>query len=212
MLASCLQTAKPGDRILLVGFGQGADAMVFEATEALAAYRQCRGVSGSLADGVATDSYLRLLSFGGGIDLEWGMRAEKNAKTALTEQYRSAGQIAGFVAGKCARCGTMQFPQLEYCVNQACRAPSSAFEDVPLVDEPCKVLTFTADWLSYHPAPPLYVGFVQFDNGARLLMEIVDVAPGGIDIGTRLRPVFRIKERDRVRGYNRYFWKTTPVT
>jgi 3-hydroxy-3-methylglutaryl CoA synthase len=211
MLASCLQSAKTGDKILLVGFGQGADAMVFEATEALEVYRQGRGVSGSLADGVATESYLRLLSFGGGIDLEWGMRAEKNVKTALTEQYRSAGQIAGFVAGKCESCGTVQFPQLEYCVNQACRAPSSAFKDVPLVDEPCKVLTFTADWLSYHPAPPLYVGFVQFDNGARLLMEIVDVGPEGIDIGTRLRTVFRIKERDKIRNYNRYFWKATPI-
>jgi 3-hydroxy-3-methylglutaryl CoA synthase/uncharacterized OB-fold protein len=211
LLASCLERARPGETILLVGFGQGADAMIFQATEALASYRRGRGVSGSVADGVATDSYLRLLSFGGGIDLEWGMRAEKNAKTALTEQYRSASQIAPFVAGRCARCRTMQFPQLEYCVNQACRAPAQDFEQVPLADEAFEVLTYTADWLSYHPAPPLYVGFVQFDNGARLLMEVVDVGPRGIDVGTRLRAVFRIKERDRVRGYNRYFWKATPV-
>jgi 3-hydroxy-3-methylglutaryl CoA synthase len=211
LLASCLENAKPSETILLVGFGQGADAMVFQATEALASYRRGRGVSGSLADGVATDSYLRLLSFAGGIELEWGMRAEKTAKTALTEQYRSASQIASFVAARCGRCGTMQFPQLEYCVNQACRAPAEMFEPVSLVDEAFEVLTYTADWLSYHPAPPLYVGFVQFDNGARLLMEVVDVGAAGIDVGTKLRAVFRIKERDRVRGYNRYFWKATPI-
>ena len=90
--------------------------------------------------------------------------------------------------------------------------PRRHFEQVPLADEPAKVLTITADWLSYHPSPPLYVGFVQFDNGARLLMESVDVGPAGIDVGTPLRMVFRIKEQDKVRGYARYFWKATPIS
>ena len=73
------------------------------------------------------------------------------------------------------------------------------------------MLTFTSDWLSYHPAPPLYVGFVQFDNGARMLLETVDVGPSGIDVGTPLRVTFRIKDIDHDRNYPRYFWKTTPV-
>jgi len=139
------------------------------------------------------------------------MRSEKNAKTALTEEYRSSGQIAGFNAGRCRACGTVQFPQLEYCVNPECHAPAAQFGQQSLKDAPASVLTYTADWLSYHPAPPLYVGFVQFDNGARLMMEIVDVGETGIEVGTPLRMVFRIKERDRARGYNRYFWKATPL-
>jgi uncharacterized OB-fold protein len=105
----------------------------------------------------------------------------------------------------------VQFPQLAYCVNPACTAPASQFEAVSLVDEPAKILTFTADWLTYHPAPPLYVGFVQFDNGARLLMETVDAPPNAVDVGVSLRMVFRIKERDNMRGFNRYFWKATPI-
>ena len=55
------------------------------------------------------------------------------------------------------------------------------------------------------------LAFDQFDNGARVLMEFVDVGEGGIDTGTPLRMVFRIKEQDRQRGYNRYFWKATPL-
>src|SRR3546814_8812266 len=74
-----------------------------------------------------------------------------------------------------------------------------------LIDEPAAVLTYTADWLSYHPAPPLYVGFVQYTNGARIMMEVVDVGPEGIEVGTPLKLTYRIKERDRTRGYNRYF-------
>jgi uncharacterized OB-fold protein len=151
-----------------------------------------------------------MLSFQGGIDCEWGMRAEKHIKTAPTEQHRSKEQIDGLVAGKCASCGTVQFPQLAYCVNPECVAPSSQFQPTSLVDEPAKVLTYTADWLSYYPSPPLYVGFAQFDNGARILTEIVDVGHGSIDVGTPLHMTYRIKDRDKVRGYNRYFWKATP--
>jgi len=209
MLAAALETAAPGDRILLVGFGQGADALIFQATDAIAEARPARGVAGSIADALPTDSYLRLLSFYGGIEMEWGMRSEKSAKTPLTEQYRSGYQLEGFNAGRCDACGTLQFPQLQYCVR--CQAPAERFAQVPLRDETATVLTSTADWLSYHPAPPLWVGFVEFPGGARVMMEMVDIGKGGIDTGARLRMVYRIKEKDRQRGYNRYFWKSTPI-
>jgi len=170
-----------------------------------------RGITGALADAQPHEGYLRMLSFEGGVELEWGMRAERPVKTALTEQYRSRDQIAAFTAGRCRRCGTVQFPQLAYCVDPACAAPREQFEPAGLADVPAKVLTHTADWLSYHPAPPLYVGFAQFDNGARLQMEMVDVGPGGIEVGTPLRMVYRIKDMDKARGYPRYFWKATPI-
>jgi uncharacterized OB-fold protein len=94
------------------------------------------------------------------------------------------------------------------CVRCGSTAPT---RDVPLSDEPARVATFTADWLMFYPAPPLYVGLVQFDNGARVLMEMVDVDPASFDVGTRLRMVYRVKEKDDLRHYNRYFWKAAPV-
>ncbi|VWX50189.1 3-oxoacyl-[acyl-carrier-protein] synthase III C-terminal domain-containing protein [Novosphingobium sp. 9U] len=208
MLARALETAEAGDRVLVISFGQGVDALVFEVTEAITQARPERGVAGSLANGLMTDSYLRMLSFQGGIEPEWGMRAEKSAKTALTEQYRTADQVEGFKAGHCGECGTIQFPQLQYCVN--CHAPKEQFDSVSLIDQPAKVMTHTADWLSYYPSPPLHGGFVQFDNGARLQMEMVDVGPEGLELGASLEMVFRVKEQDRQRGYNRYFWKAVP--
>ena len=210
MLAATLEKAQPGERILLIGFGQGADVLIFQATDAIAANRPARGVAGAIADALPTDSYLRMLSFYGGLDAEWGMRSEKNAKTALTEQYRSAYQMEGFNAGKCGSCGAVQFPQMQYCVQ--CHAPSENFSNISLKDQVAEVLTSTADWLSYHPSPPLWVGFVKFDNGARVLMEMVDIGKDGIDTGDKVRMVFRIKEKDRQRGYNRYFWKSTPLS
>lgn len=211
MLAHVLERAQPGEHILLVGFGQGCDALVLRVTDAIAQAKPRRGVSAALADKVETDAYLRLLANEGAIDLDWGMRAERPVKTALTEQYRSNEQISHFQAGKCRACGTIQFPQLPFCVNPACNAPSTQFDQVALADAKASVMTFTADWLSYHPAPPLYVGFVQFENAARLMMEIVDVGPAGLEVGTPLNMVFRIKDIDRLRNYPRYFWKATPA-
>lgn len=211
MLAEVLAVAKPGEKILLVGFGQGVDALLFEATS-LAGQPRGRGVAGAVADKLVTRDYLRMLSFYDRVALEWGMRGEKSGKAALTEQYRVSDQLDSFTGGKCSKCGTVQFPILAYCVNAACAAPASELAPAPLADEPARIFTVTSDWLSYHPAPPLAVGFVQFDNGARLLMEVVDATPEQITEGTRLRMVYRIKERDKLRGFNRYFWKATPIT
>ncbi|MHB1699626.1 MAG: 3-oxoacyl-[acyl-carrier-protein] synthase III C-terminal domain-containing protein [Acidobacteriaceae bacterium] len=211
MLAHVLERATPGQNIVVVGFGQGVDVLVLQTTDALSSFSPRRGVSGALMDAQDHGSYLRLASYEQAIELEWGMRGEKSIKTALTEQYRSCGQLSSLVAGRCRTCGTIQFPQLPYCVNPGCNAPRGNFDPHPLFDEPAQVLTYTSDWMTFHVAPPLYVGFVQFKEGARLLMEMVDVGSAGVTVGTPLRIVFRIKDVDRTRGYPRYFWKATPV-
>ena len=57
MLVAALEDAKPGERILVVGFGQGADALLFEVTAAIAARARPprrQGPSGAAARGDAT--------------------------------------------------------------------------------------------------------------------------------------------------------------
>jgi len=206
-LAAALERAQPGDVIVIACFGQGCEVLAFEMLRAAPSIAQ-RGLTASLARRIEESAYLKLLSFDGAIDLEWGMRAETDNKTALTQFYRIADQILGFVGGKCASCGTVQFPRFPSCVNCGANDSQTPF---PLSGEPAKVATYTADWLQYSPSPPLYMGLVQFDIGARLLMEMVDIGSGGIEVGTPLTMCFRIKERDRQRHYDRYFWKAVPL-
>lgn len=208
MLAAALERARPGDRILVIGFGAGCDALLLQATDRLPDFQASATVASALANGRPDGHYLRLLSFAGELQMEWGMRAENDSKTALSQQYRASEQLSGFVGGKCGACGAVQFPVLATCVN--CGG-MGGMEPVPLADEPARVATFTADWLQYYPSPPMYFGLVQFDNGARVLMEMVDVDPDVLTVGSKLRMVFRVKEIDRLRHYRRYFWKAAPI-
>ena len=207
-LIAALERAKPQDVIVVVSFAQGCQVIAFEMLKPPACFAGHRGLAGSLAERIEETAYLKMLSFGGEIQLDWGMRAETDQKTALTQQYRAMDQVFGFVGGKCRGCGAVQFPRLPTCVN--CAA-GMTLDPYPLADEPARVATYTADWLQYTPAPPLYVGLVQFDVGARVLMEMVDVGAQVIDVGTPLAMTFRIKERDRLRHYDRYFWKAVPL-
>jgi 3-hydroxy-3-methylglutaryl CoA synthase len=208
MLASVLEKAKPGERILVVSFGEGCDVLLFQATDAIAGYKPRQSVTAALASGRVEPHYTKLLSFHGEIDLDWGMRSEGSDKIPLTQQYRARDQLATFTAGVCPACGAVQFPQLASCVNCGSFEP---LKPRSLVNEPARVATYTADWLQYYPAPPLYFGLVQFDIGTRVLMEIVDVGATGLEVGTPLRMVYRVKSKDPERHFQRYFWKATPI-
>jgi len=206
LLVEALERGHVGDIIVVAAFAQGCEITAFEVLRDPPPGVR-RGLAGSLARRIEETSYLKLLSFAEHLELDWGMRAEADQKTALTEMYRSADQILGFIGGRCNRCEAVQFPRLPTCVNCGALGSQSPY---PLADEQATIATYTADWLQYTPAPPLSVGLVQFGVGARLLMEITDIGPSGLEVGKPLEMRFRIKERDKLRHYERYFWKAVP--
>ena len=76
LLVAALEKAKPGDKILVVGFGQGADALLFEVTPEIAKRPKSLGVAGHLARRKEETNYGRFLAFNDLIELERGMRSE----------------------------------------------------------------------------------------------------------------------------------------
>ena len=124
MLLHAVETAvKPGDTILLVGFGQGCDAVVLRATSALASFKSAGGIVAALANRQEETNYQKYLAFNDLITLEKGMRAERDDyKTAMTVTYRKRDMLLGLVGGRCTQCGTLQFPRTDICVNPQCKA------------------------------------------------------------------------------------------
>jgi 3-hydroxy-3-methylglutaryl CoA synthase len=206
LLASAIERGKPGDVVVVAAFGMGCEAVAFEITQP--SIGSAYGLEAAIGRKTVESSYLKMLSFGGELQLDWGPRSETVIKASLSQQYRSAAQLFGFIGGRCGKCGQVQFPVMPNCVN--CGA-SGALAPYPLADEPARLATVSADWLQYYPAPPLYVGLVQFEAGARALMEIVDVPAVGIEVGAPLQFAFRLKAHDELRHYSRYFWKAVPA-
>lgn len=210
LLAATLEKAKPGETIVVVGFGQGCDILVLETTAALTA-AQRGGFAATLARRTAEDNYLRHLWFSGSLAYERGMRAEQDMKTALTALYRNRRAVLGLVGGKCNKTGTVQFPASDISVNQNDPAIGTQ-EDYPLADITARIVTFTADALTYSPDPPSWYGMVEFEGGGRMMAEFADVTADDVEVGRPMRMVFRVKAIDEQRDFKRYFWKAVPVT
>jgi 3-hydroxy-3-methylglutaryl CoA synthase len=210
MLAHALEQAKPGDKILVVQFAQGADALLFEVTPRIADLPARSGVAGSLARRKEETNYLKFLGFNGLIELEKGMRAEVDKRTALTVLYRKGDMLLSLVGGKCRVCGTAQFPKSRICVNPNCKAVDSQ-DDYGFSESQGTVLSWSADFLTYSMDPPSHYGMITFAEGGRLMADITDVEQGQIDTGSKVRMAFRIKDFDPKRGFVRYFWKAVPV-
>ena len=210
ILALVLETAKPGAVIVVAQFGSGAQAIVFRATELIGSHVPVRGVSGWLARGLEETRYTKFLSFKGGLDLERGVRGEQDQKTALSTAYRHRDALLGLVAGRCEVTGEVSFPptRIIYADGQPLQDTQRPYK---LADRPACVLSWSAEYLSFHRSPPHCYGQVDFEGGGRILMEFTDVVPGDIDSGTPVEMTFRIKALDEARGFRRYFWKATPV-
>jgi 3-hydroxy-3-methylglutaryl CoA synthase len=211
MLVKALEEAKPGDKILVASFGQGCDALLFEATDAITNAKPTVGITGSLANGRAETNYNRFLAFNNAINMEQGIRSEVDKNTGLTTHYRNRYMAQRMVGGQCSKCGTAQFPKSNICVNENCGAIKTQ-ENYAFAEKQASMNSYTADRLTFSPDPPAYYGMVQFEEGGRLMSDFTDISPDDeLVVGMKMRMVFRIKDYDHKRGFRRYFWKAVPV-
>lgn len=210
MLAAALEEAKPKQRILLAGFGQGADVLIFETTPEIAKRRASKGVRGHLAARAEDRNYMRFLFHRGFVELERGMRAELDQKQPGTTLYRHRKSTLGLVGGRCTKTGTVQFPKSDVSVNPNEPAIGTQ-EDYPLAEKMARVVTFTADNLTYSPDPPTFYGAIDFEGGGRMVAEFAEASSDNVEVGRAVRMVFRIKAADEQRGFIKYFWKAVPL-
>ena len=211
MLVGALETAKPGDGILLAGFGQGCDALYFKVTENIGKLAERAGLKGSLANKKTTDNYMKFLKFRDLINPEMGIRAEAPVQTAMTALWRNRKMILGFVGGKCRDCGTAQYPPADLCVNPACGHLKTQ-DDYEFANIKARVRSFTGDLLAVSVDPPAIYGMVQFEGGGRLMMDFTDSELNDIKVGMPVKMSFRRRVVDTVRGFSQYFWKAVPQT
>jgi 3-hydroxy-3-methylglutaryl CoA synthase/NAD(P)-dependent dehydrogenase (short-subunit alcohol dehydrogenase family)/putative sterol carrier protein len=210
MMAASLEDAKPGDNILMAGFGQGCNALLFQVTENISDLAPRIGFKGSLENKKTINNYQKWLKFRDLIKVEMGIRAEAPSQTATTVLWRKNKMIMGLVGGKCRECGTPQFPKMDICVNPNCGAHHSQ-DDYEFADVPATVKTYTGDMLAVSVDPPAIYGMVQFEGGGRLVADFTDCELSDIQVGLPVRMAFKRKGVDAERGFTNYFWKAVPI-
>ncbi|MEW6442855.1 MAG: OB-fold domain-containing protein [bacterium] len=209
MLVKALEDARPGDKILVVSFGSGCDALYFEATDQIEQRRPSSGISGSLAHKAALDNYTKYLVWRDILPAEAGARAEEDLWTRWSLLWRKRKAVLGLIGGKCRRCHTPQFPAQRVCVNPECGAIDE-MEDYPFSHRRGRIASYTGDMLAASFNPPEMYGQIEFEEGGKYQFHFTDCDLGDLAVGLPVRMSFRKKYSDSKRGITGYFWKAVP--
>ncbi|MGA3114785.1 MAG: 3-hydroxy-3-methylglutaryl CoA synthase [Syntrophobacteraceae bacterium] len=210
MLSGALETAKPGDKLLVVSFGSGCDALYFEVTDQIGKKGACCGISGCLAKRAELDPYEKYLVWRDILPANLGMRSEEDLWTRWSAQWRNRREVLGLWGSRCTKCSTPQFPTQRVCANPACGAVDQN-EDYLFSDKRGSIMSYTGDMLAASYNPPAIYGAVAFEGGGKHYFDFTDCALEEVETGKQVALSFRRKYFDARRGISGYFWKAVPV-
>lgn len=212
MLVSALEEAKPGDKILFAGYGNGVDAFLLEVTGAIEKLGERRGMKSHLDSKHMLENYNDYLRWRELVPLEMARRPEKQ-HIRLSAIWRERRVLLGLWGVKCRRCGTPQYDNgamstspIRVCAK--CQAQDD-FEDYNFAARKAKVFSFTHDQLAQVADPPASVVLIDFEGGGRAFFDLTDREPDKIEVGTEVEMTFRKMQFDR--GITNYFWKARPI-
>ena len=199
LLSRALETMRPGELVAVVAYGEGADALLFRATDALAAARPVPLATG-LARSLPLASYEKYLKARNIIPVD-----DQGEPFPTYLEWKELKQDVRLYGSRCEACGLVQYPMARVCLG--CKTRER------LVDHKLgrrgTVFTFTIDNLApvaEHPMPMLVI---DLEGGGRVYLQGTDAAEGEIGVGTPVVLTFR---RLHESGGNRnYFWKARPA-
>ena len=204
LLASALDEASPGDKILLAGYGDGCDAFILEVTDAIEGIKGKRGVKKALEEKLMLSSYEKYLAFRQLVSLpeEFIKLFPSDSVIWRTKNWALRGH-----GSKCNKCGVVSFPIQRVCFNCQSR---DEFDEVRLSDKKGKVFTYSLDNLAGGVEPPTVQTIVESDEGgARIYCLMTDCDPKDVKVGMPVEMTFRRFHREG--GFYNYFWKCRPV-
>jgi 3-hydroxy-3-methylglutaryl CoA synthase/uncharacterized OB-fold protein len=200
LLVALLESAEPGDVLALVSAADGADVLVFRATDAVSTHRPVRSLTAQVAAGGPV-SYGKFLAWKGVLPVEPPRRAEPQ-RVSATAAARNEDWKFGFVGSQEHGTGVVHVPPARVSRDGA---HTDDMDPAPLADRRGTIATFTVDRLAYSPSPPIVFAVVDFDGGGRLPVELTDVDEGEVAIGMRVEMTFR--RLFMADGIANYFWK-----
>jgi len=206
LLASALEEASPGERILVAGYGDGCDVLSLRTSDGVAAARDNRrGVRGHLEAKMllkSYDEYSRWRS----LTPSAAARRPPAAIPSVSALWREADTNLRLHGARCLSCGCVQYPPQRVCVR--CQSKDS-FEAVRLSDRAAEVFTYSLDYVAGTVDVPLAITIINFEGGGRMMCMMTDREVDDVKIGMPVEMTFR--KLHTVGGIHNYYWKSMPV-
>jgi 3-hydroxy-3-methylglutaryl CoA synthase len=199
LLSRALETAKAGDVIVVAAYGEGADAFVFRATDALANVRP-RSIADGLARGIPLPSYEKYLKSRNVIPVDY-----QGEPYPTYLEWKELKQDVRLYGSRCRACGLVQYPMAHVCL--ACKAREQL--DDHKLQRRGVVFTYTIDNLAPVAEHPMAMLVIDLEGGGRIYLQGADTAEGEIDVGTPVVLTFRRLHESQ--GNRNYYWKARPA-
>jgi hydroxymethylglutaryl-CoA synthase len=200
-LISVLAEAQPGEKIVIAGYGDGAEAVLLRISEHIHRVDKCRGLGAHLGQKIPLNSYAKYLHFRGVTG-----DSSYDAFSSLPLLWREENQNLRIYAAKCQKCGMIHFPCRRICHKCGAKDQMDALK----LKRKGEIYTYTNDYLYTNPDPPQSLAVVDLEGGGRFFGQVTDVERQEMRIGLEVELSFR-KIHDG-QGLPNYFWKIKPVT
>jgi 3-hydroxy-3-methylglutaryl CoA synthase len=200
LLAAALETAQPGDRLLLLAYGEGADGFLLQVTDEIRKRSTHRSLSDHLSEKRLYPSYQIYKKMRG-----YYAENEDGADLSNVFLAKEEKQNVRLYGTQCLRCGTRQYPIASVCI--ACQNHDSLHEVA--LERSGQVFTFTRDHLYVAPDSPTIMSVVDLNQGGRLYIQMTDVDPEDVRVGDEV--VLTLRRRKEGPTMHHYYWKCRPA-
>lgn len=206
LIVRAIEQSQPGERVLVLGHGQGFDAIALTVTDARAALPPGSFLDRYLAARSEFADYGRFLSFRGIIEPDPGEDFRIPASTAKT--WREQDAYLRLKGSRCRECGTAVFPVNRICPE--CKALDE-FDTVSKSESVMRLFTYSVDYLAGRADDPTVVQAVveDPDDGTRMYVNLTDVDIDSVAIDMELEFTFR--RIHELAGFHNYYWKARPL-
>ena len=149
LLAAMVEQAEPGEVLALVSLVDGADVLLFRATDKVSG-ATVRPVADQVAAAVDLP-YATFLAWRGEIELEPPNRPTP-ARPSSAVAHRTEDWKFGFVGSRDRESGALHLPPARVSFTNA---HQDDMDPAPMADVEATVATFTVDRMAYSPSPPI---------------------------------------------------------
>jgi len=204
LLVSALENAKPGERLLVASYGDGAHVLGFVTTEHLGKLDARRGMAWHLERRRPLASYDTYLKARNLDPKEWETGADLGLSATI--RFRERDADISMLGAKCTSCGQIHFPAQRVCYK--CYAKDQ-WEPFRLSDKRGKLLAYTFDYFFPSSEPPTIMIMTEVE-GCRVQVQLCNATADQVALDMPVEYVFRLIHQ--AGGKPNYFWKASPVS